>query len=344
MTTVKKIQPGFILPSAALTVPKSIVKTFQFIDNYPQVGDLVYGKVQSVGQHTELENKLGRIHKINIGTKSIFVFGNRYAPDAYEALVPKDFSAEVDLHARSGIIGNVVNRNATMKDPTRIKILGYVVDVEQKIINTTDYCFVKPKNNDKLLPRSKMILVVGTSMNSGKSRSCSAVTWALSSAGKRVRGTKVTGTASLKDILHMEDAGASNISDFSYFGYPSTYMLSEPEVLDIFNKLDLKYANNPNNYWVVEIADGILQRETMMLLNSDIVRSRIHKLVFAARDAFGAIGGVKILKEKFNLVPDAISGVCSSSPLTVLELMEHTKIPIFDNMVWNLEQLLGIIL
>jgi hypothetical protein len=62
--------------------------------------------------------------------------------------------------------------------------------------------------------------------------------------GYDVSASKVTGTASLKDILHMQDAGASIVNDFTHFGYPSTYLLEEKEVVKIFNDLDLKYANN----------------------------------------------------------------------------------------------------
>jgi hypothetical protein len=137
----------------------------------------------------------------------------------------------------------------------------------------------------------------------------------------------------------MNDAGASHYSDFSHFGYPSTYLLPEWEVLSIFNRLDLKYANNPKNYWVVEFADGILQRETSLLLKSDDVKSRIHRFIFCAVDAFGMIGGLRILKERYELAPDALSGVCSSSPLYIRELSEFTDIPLFNSADENIDHL-----
>ena len=69
-------------------------------------------------------------------------------------------------------------------------------------------------------------------MNSGKSTSATACCWALTNLGYDVRASKVTGTASLKDILHMQDAGASIVNDFTHFGFPSTYLLEEKEVVD----------------------------------------------------------------------------------------------------------------
>ena len=142
----------------------------------------------------------------------------------------------------------------------------------------------------------------------------------------------------------MEDCGAHPVVDFTKFGLPSTYLLDQAEVLEIFNTFDLKYANNPKNYWVVEIADGLLQRETSFLLQAPDVKSRIHKLIFCSHDACGAIGGLNILHERYNLVPDAISGICSSSPLSVRELKEYTNIPVFDNSYRDLAMLRDILI
>jgi len=341
---MKKIPNDYLLPSAAFTILKNQLKYYKKSKNKPKVGDLVYGLVSSIGEHDTLENKSGRIHKIHNGTKAIFVFGNRYAPDYYEGVIPEKFQEEVDLLARSGLIGIVKNKNSIVADPTRVKVLGYVYNKEGKKVNTKDYPIIKPKHTNKKEPRSKMILICGTSMNSGKSMAAAACCWALKNLGYKVRASKITGTASLKDILHMNDAGARPFADFSYLGYPSTYLLSKKEILKIFNILDLKYANNPKNFWVIELADGINQRETSWLLNSTEVKGRIHKLVFCAADAFGAIGGLKILKEKFDLKPDAISGICSSSPLHVKEIKEFTDIEIFNNSDINVSQLKNILI
>jgi hypothetical protein len=334
-----KIPDWYILPSAAFTISRKQIKHYNFLDKQPENGDVVYGKVTRLGQHVELENKSGRIHRLNEGSTAIFVFGNRYAPDFYEGVIPTTMTNKVDLLARSGIIGNVQVKNSSVKEPTQIKILGYVCDADGSVINTRNYPLIKPKKTEKKEDRSRLILFIGTSMNSGKSTSATACCWALTNMGYDVRASKVTGTASLKDILHMQDAGASIVNDFTHFGFPSTYLLEEKEVVKIFNDLDLKYANNPKNYWCVELADGILQRETALLLRSPDVRSRIHKLIFAAHDTFGAIGGLNVLKSEFGLVPDAISGVCSSSPLFLRELAEFTDIPVFNNIDCNLKQL-----
>ncbi|NIP27882.1 MAG: hypothetical protein GWN67_25465 [Phycisphaerae bacterium] len=335
---MKIIRKGFITPSAALSIKPRQVRYYEYMDKPPVAGDVVFGTVTRIGQHASLENVSGRIHMIHHCTKAIFVFGNRYAPDFYEGLVPDEFKEEVDLLARSGIVGIVKTKNSMIKDPTKIKVLGYVCNESGNVLSTRDFPLIKPGTIIKKQPRAKMILVCGTSMNSGKSLAAAACCRALSTAGYKVRASKVTGTASLKDILQMNDSGASPYSDFTYLGHPSTYLLEKDELLSIFNQLDLKYANNPKNFWVVELADGVIQRETAMLLKSPEVISRIHKLIFCASDAFGAIGGLGVLRS-FDLEPDALSGICSSSPLLLRELSEFTNIPFFNSAEPNVSML-----
>jgi hypothetical protein len=341
---MEKIKPGIAFPSSAYVLSRKQVKYYLPAERVPQIGDVIYGEVIQIGEHSNLENKSARIHMIHNGSKGIFVFGNRYAPDFFEATVPIKPVNEVDLLARSGIVGLVNTKSTRRKDPTQIKILGFVCNEEGKIINTKDYPVFQPKREEKKFPRAKMVLICGTAMNSGKSVAAASICWALTTLGHNVRGTKITGTASLKDILHMNDAGAEHYADFTYLGYPSTYLLEPKELLSIFNKLDLKYGNNPKNFWVVEFADGINQRETSLLLKHEEVRERIHKFIFCAYDSIGAIGGLRILEENFNLKPDAISGVCSSSPLHMQELKRFTAIPYFNSFDANLQKMKKLLL
>ncbi len=335
-----RIPPGFIHPSAAFSVRKGQIRGYRFIEKVPEPGDVVYGRISRLGFHSQLENRSGRLHVLNDGSKSIFVYGNRYAPDHYEGLVPDRPTIEVDLLSRSGVVGIVKSKNSILKDPTRVRILGYAVDADGNPLNTRDYPIIVPKAPVKRRSnRSRMILVVGSAMNAGKSMSAAAICWALSTVGYGVRASKITGTASLKDILHMNDAGASVYNDFTHFGHPSTYLLEEPELLRIFRDTDAKFANNPKNFWVVELADGILQRETAMLLASEEVRERIHRLVFCAGDALGCIGGLSVLENHFGLEPDAISGIVASSPLARAELNRFTSIPVIDNLDRDLQQI-----
>lgn len=339
-----KISRGFLLPSSAITIKRKDICYYKYDPKPPVAGDLVYGIVTRIGHHSSIEHTSGRLHRIQDGTRSIFVFGNRYAPDQFEGQLPDTMMDEAEILSQSGVVGIVKTKNALMKDPTLVKILGYVCDSSNRILNTRSMSLIKPRLQYKRKPRSPMILICGTSMNSGKSMAASACCWVLNTLGYKVRAAKITGTAGLKDILHMNDAGAEHYADFSYMGFPSTYKLSMDELLHIFNTIDLKYANNPKNFWVVEFADGIIQRETAMLLGSHEVQSRIDKLIFCANDAFGAIGGLRVLEERFGLIPNAISGICSNSPLFIKELADYSNLPLFSSVDINIDQMKSILL
>ena len=341
---MNKIPPGVIVPSSALCLPKSAIFGYGLLDKKPEAGDVVFGKVRRIGHHSSLENVSGRIHTIHNGTKALFVFGNRYAPDHYEGIIPDEFVREVDLLARSGMIGQVQTKNAMLKDPTRVRIQGYLMDKDGNPVNTRNYPKIKDPASGPKKGKAKLILVVGTAMNSGKSLAAAACCRSLHQMGYTVNGCKMTGTASLQDILHMNDSGAKEFADFTYMGHPSSYMLSKDELMNVFRTLDGKYGSNQKNFLVVEFADGINQRETAMLLDCPEVVGRVHKLIFCAADALGAVGGLHILKTKFNLIPDAISGLCSSSPLHVRELNDFTDAPVFNGADLKLNQMAEILL
>ncbi len=330
---MKRIQQNCIIPSAAFTVPAKRIKQFEKMpERLPRVGDLIYGEVSTLGFHKTLESTSARIHTIHDRTRAVFVLGNRYAPDHYEGLVPDRLGDTLDMLARSGVVGQVQATNELISAPTQIRVLGYVCDSSGAPVNTREHLLLHPKEPRNVGPRAKVVLCIGASMNSGKSYAAAACCYALSSAGKTVRAAKITGTASLKDILLMQDCGAQHIADFTYLGFPSTYMLEVDDLLQVFRTIDAKYGNNARNYLVIEIADGILQRETAMLLRQPEIRSRIYKLVFCASDAAGIAGGLAMLRDSFDLVPDALSGLCSSSPLAIREISTFTDIPILRSM------------
>jgi hypothetical protein len=330
---MEKIKSNCIVPSSAFSVPKSKMKHYDAsIKKKPDVGDLIFGEISEIGHHKKIESKSARLHSINIGTRSIFVFGNRYAPDHFEGLLPESNAEQVDLLSRGGVVGEVKTQNQLIGVPTKVRVLGYLCDSEGKVINTRNHVLLHPKKIIGEKRRAKVVLCIGTSMNSGKTYTAAACCYAISSIGKSVRAAKITGTASLRDILLMNDCGADHIADFTYFGYPSSYLLEPDKLLWMFHSFDMKYGNNPKNYLVIEFADGIFQRETAILLKMPEVRDRIHKLIFCAPDSSAVFGGIQVLKEKFDLVPDAISGLCSNSPLAIREIKTFSDLPILRSM------------
>jgi hypothetical protein len=332
-----------IITSAVQTVPKKeMIYYAQKPQHIPQAGDVVFARIKTIGQHTELENRNARIHRIFDQTLLIGALGNRYATDYFEGIIPGELLSKIDLLARGGVIGLVKSKYSSIKDPTKLDILGYVLNKNEEIVNTRNYK-IKIKSNVKQISMKNLILVVGSSMNAGKSTAAKALIYSLVVKNKSVAAGKVTGTASLKDLLLMEDSGANEVIDFTYLGYPSTYLLNFDIVIDIFEKIYSYLSTKAKDYIVIEIADGILQRETAFLLGHPSVQEKIYKLIFCCSDSIAVRGGVELLKDRYNLIPDAISGRAVNSESGQNEIRLFSSIPMFNSMEVDVNQVYSIL-
>jgi hypothetical protein len=124
----------------------------------------------------------------------------------------------------------------------------------------------------------------------------------------------------------MHDAGAKHVFDFVDGGYPSTYLCPLDELLDL-HRLLLAHAAAQEAHWVVlEVADGLLQRESDALLHSSIFTDSIEAWAFAASESMAAVAGVELLRS-CGVEPLVVSGVISMSPLSMREASEKTGVP-----------------
>jgi hypothetical protein len=288
----------------------------------PQIGDIVVAEVMSIGKHSTIENRDGVSTHIFPGDRVVVTFGNRYATDQYEGYVPTQPVAECDMLSVGGVCGEVVSRHASMGTPTRLRLLGAVCTQDEKALNLRT--FGMPLRIDA--GSGEIILVVGTSMNSGKTTTVGTLVRALSQAGLQVAAAKVTGTAAGKDGRFFASCGAQPVLDFIDAGYPSTYMLSLDELMNVYHNLISQLrATNPD-YIVVEIADGIFQRETRMLLENPFFRETVDHVFFAATDSLAAECGARYI-HRYGLPLRALAGVVTMSPLATREAEEATGMP-----------------
>jgi len=73
----------------------------------PRVGDLVLARVAVLGQHPKIELAHGRRAAMFPGDEIVVAYGNRYAPDQFEAEIPGDLGP-CDLVAAGGVAGKVI--------------------------------------------------------------------------------------------------------------------------------------------------------------------------------------------------------------------------------------------
>lgn len=292
-------------------------------DEPPRAGDLVLCRVTEIGQHRFLGQVHGKRNRLFVGDRIVVAYGARYAPDQFEAEVPGDLGP-CDLVAGGGIAGRVVASHSRMKSPTQVEPLGLVTDEQGEVINLARLARpVVPA----LAPRPRTIAVLGTSMNAGKTTVAAALIRGLGLAGLRVGAAKVTGTGAPGDPTLMADAGASRVIDFTDLGFPTTYQLPMPQVIRILRGAITDLTSHQADAIVLEVADGLLQRETAALMRTPEFRASVDAIVFAACDSISAVAGVRLLREE-GLPVVALSGVVTSSPLAVAEAVTHVDIPV----------------
>jgi len=173
------------------------------------------------------------------------------------------------------------------------------------------------------------LVVCGSSMNAGKTHTALSIIKGLSNAGKSVAGIKLTGTATGKDTWNMLDAGACVALDFVDGGYPSTYLCSHDELVRLYDLLVGHASAQSVEYVVIEIADGLLQRETAMLLQSSIFTSLVDTWVFAGGDPMAAESGVRLMR-KWGIEPVTVSGALTMSSLNIREVEAVTSLSCMD--------------
>lgn len=304
-------------------VPARLMKTIISGDIKPVSGNLVLATVHELGKHLRLERLDGRRAIMMPGDEIIVCYGNRYAPDQFEALVSEDLGL-CDLVAGGGIASREVNRHDRMLPPTQIMPIGLIGDAEGKPLNIADYRI----NFQATKKPIKVILVVGTAMNSGKTFTAASLVRGLKENGYRVAGIKATGTGSGGDLWKMKDMGADVIMDFTDAGFVSTYKAHndaiEEGVLGLINQA----AKRKCDFAIVEIADGLQHLETASLLRSAKLQSLVSGTVFAAYDSLGARAGYQELNQLgYSIL--AISGQITRSPLAMREAAAATGSPIY---------------
>jgi hypothetical protein len=297
-------------------------------DVRPASGDLVLARVDSIGHHARIEAPSGRRRQLYVGDEILVAYGARYAPDQFEAVVPKDLSP-CALVAGGGVAGKVLNQHSRVRKATQITPLGLLGDREGRVLNLRRYRLRQTEDQAGRKDRPPTaILIVGTSMNAGKTTAAASLVRGLALAGLRVGAAKLTGTGSGGDLWSMIDAGARQALDFTDMGYPSTQGLAEEKVREIALGLFDQLGAAGHDIAVIEIADGLLQRETALLLDSGAVRARIDNVIFAAGDAMGAASGTRWLVDR-GLPVLGISGLVTASPLGRREANGATGLPVF---------------
>lgn len=317
---VNSAKAAFVTRRANLQDARSLTTDCQ-----PRPGDLVLARVTRIRQHTRIELRNGRRSHLFEGDELVLAYGTRYAADQFEAQVPPDLGP-CNLVAAGGIAAEAVSKHGKMKGATEIQPLGLLTNAKGKILNLSDYALPVIQSDRR---RPPTMVVLGTSMNSGKTTMAADLINGAARMGMKVCAAKITGTGSGPDVWKMIDAGAHEMLDFTDEGYASTFGLNLQQLLDITHNLIARMTAKETDLLVLEIADGLLQQETAALLSSQEFRDSVDGCLLASTDAIATVGAVHQLQAQ-SLNVFGIGGVMAQSPLTAREASIACGIPLLQ--------------
>lgn len=293
----------------------------------PEPGDLLLARVDALGFHGGLQLPDGRRRRLFVNDEIVVAYGNRYAPNQFEAVVPRGFGP-CQLVAGGGVAARVLSWHGSIsKAATQITPLAVIAGPTGATANLRDYAL--PSLDRIPTPQPRTLAVCGTSMDSGKTQTAAFLVKGLTLAGLRVGFAKITGTGSGGDTWLLRDAGANPVLDFTDAGLASTYLEPAWEIRRVFTTLVGHLALANVDAIVLEIADGVLQVETAALLKSAQFSAAVDGVIFASGDSMGALAGESWLR-RLHLPLIALSGIVSSSPLQRQEAAKTTGLPVLD--------------
>jgi hypothetical protein len=293
-------------------------------DGAPRAGEFIVAKVERLGTHDHVEDPHGRRVRLYPGDLVIGAYGNRYATDFYEGYVPA--GARSHLLTAGGLIGTVVAAHEAHADPTQLEVVGRLVDERLRPLTAED--FARPVPPPDPATRAPItVVVLGSSMNAGKTTTAAAIVRGFARAGFIPGAGKVTGSGSGKDRWSYQDAGARALLDFLDFGMPSTFGYPLDRLGATMTAIRDGLAAEGCDAVVLEIADGLMQEETAWLTRR--LPGFADAVVFAAVDALSARSGVELLRET-GVTVRAVSGLVTRSPLTTRETTAATGLPVLS--------------
>jgi hypothetical protein len=298
-------------------------------------GVLVAARIlNSKSSYNTLELTSGRMAKVSRGDIIVGALGQRKALFGYSGHIPEQLAPgdTVQVLNIGGVLGICDSINANFGAPFDAEVLGAVLEfpyLGERIGVTARV------GTDQLDPQSPVdtgdvpvVVLAGTSMDSGKTAAASAIVSRLRHLGYKVDAFKATGVSLRRDILAMEDAGARNTSIFTDFGVVTTTAENGPPVTRMM--LTRLAAEKPDAI-VFELGDGLLGAYGVeAILRDEGIRAAITCLVLCANDPVAAWGGVKLLRDDFGLEPQVVTGPATDNEVGTELITARMGLPAFN--------------
>jgi hypothetical protein len=172
-----------------------------------------------------------------------------------------------------------------------------------------------------------VFLVLGTSAEVGKTTAGISLLRALRHKGHAaVTVLKATGTSSVTEIWRYQDFGAAQTFDCVDFGLPTTYPSGREHIDAMFDRALDAVLSVASDAVLVECGGDILGANVPVLLDCLKRRRSSIRIILAAADALGALGGKQVL-ETMGLAVNLVTGPCTDTPTLQQRTQELCGVP-----------------
>lgn len=293
-------------------------------------GYIVAGRVHGEKtSYNQLEDLHGRLVVLHDGDVIAGVLGHRHALHGYSGHVPQSINVGDTLQVLNigGVLGHCTSENPDVGRPFDVEVIGGVLvfpEFESRSGVPAHIGMNAIATNGKPAPDVPVVYVAGTCMNSGKTSAACRLIRQLTKRGFAVGACKLTGVSLRRDTLQMSDYGARWSVSFTDAGVVS----SSPEnAVQVAGTLFAHLAERGAQVIVAELGDGILgEYGVAEILSGESLKSSAAAIVLCANDPVGAWGGKRVLRERFGLTVDVVSGPATDNAVGTRFVTEQLQL------------------
>jgi hypothetical protein len=284
--------------------------------------------------YNTLELTSGRMAKVVKGDIVVGALGPRRALFGYSGYVPKSVKPGdiIQMLNIGGVLGICDSANPQNGNPFDCKVLGGVLQFPflGERIGVPARVGTRKLDYDATLDTQgvPVVALAGTCMEAGKTAAACAIVSRMRHRGLVVDVFKATGVSLRRDILAMEDSGARNSMIFTDLGVVTTTGKNGPALT---RSMLTELAARKPDVIVFELGDGLIGTYGVAaILECEDIRKVLTSVVLSANDPVAAWGGVKLLRERFNVEPSVVTGPATDNSVGVQIIEEQMSVKAFN--------------
>ncbi|MFZ8985817.1 MAG: hypothetical protein ACO21O_03200 [Steroidobacteraceae bacterium] len=290
----------------------------------------------SKGSYNTLELASGRMAKVARGDVVVGALGHRKALFGYSGHLPTTLKPGdvIQMLNIGGVLGVCDSVNPEKGRPFDCKVLGVVLQFPflGERIGVPARVGSRRLEAEAALDtrRVPVVALAGTCMEAGKTAAACAIVSRMRHRGLTIDAFKATGVSLRRDILAMEDAGARRSMIFTDLGVVTTTAATGPALT---RTMLTNMAEGTPDVIVFELGDGLLGAYGVEAILADAgIRASLSAVVLSANDPVAAWGGVRLLRERFNIEPCVVTGPATDNAVGVDIIRDQLGVAAFNAM------------